>query len=168
MTSPVHHDGFGACIFEVANHTLALRLESVREIVPMAALSRPPSMPSLLEGVLNLRGTSIPVLRVALLLGLPQQPLELHTPLVVVRDEPVALALLVERVTGIVAVSAGVLAPTSKSNSFNGCVEGVLPSAGTTVHLLSLDRLLLEKERRTLAEFQATETRRLRQVQQAS
>jgi purine-binding chemotaxis protein CheW len=159
---------FQVCLCLVAGERVALRLETVSEIVPMAALSRPPSMPSVLEGFLNLGGTAVPVLRLARLLGLPEAPLELHTPLVIVRGGILPLALLVNRVLGIAAVTADGLVPIGHMDSFNGCVDGRLTIANDVVHLLSLERLLLEKEQRTLAECHATETRRLRQLEQVT
>jgi purine-binding chemotaxis protein CheW len=151
------------CLFELDGQTFGVRLESVGEVVPMAALSRPPSMPSVLEGFLNLRGTSVPVLKLAALLGLPERRLELHTPLIIVRHGSLVLALLVNRVTGIVSIPAGGLMPIAPSGSFNGCVDGQLAelsAGGDAIQLLSMDRLLLENERRILAEFQAIETTR--------
>jgi purine-binding chemotaxis protein CheW len=159
---------FLACLFGVAGQTFGLRLESVSEIVPMAALSRPPSMPSVLEGFLNLGGAAIPVLRIAGLLGLPEERPALHTPLMVIRSGTLTLALLVNRVIGIVSIPVDGLVPIPETDSFNGCVDGRLLVTGDVAHLLSLDRLLLEKEQRTLAEFQATETRRLHQLEQVS
>jgi purine-binding chemotaxis protein CheW len=156
---------FRACLFELGDHRFAVRLESVSEIVPMAALSHPPAMPSILEGLLNLRGTSVPVLKIAALIGTPAPRLELHTPLVIVRDGSLALALLVNRVTGIVSVPVGGLTPLAPANSFNGCVEGELSGLfAKPIHLLSMERLLLEKERRILCEFLATEKTRLSQI----
>ena len=152
------------CLFELAGQRFGLRLESVSEIVPMAALSRPPSMPSILEGFLNLRGAALPVLRVAALLGLPPDPRDLHTPLVIVRGGAQRLALLVDRVTGIAALPPDDFLPIAASDSFNGCVDGRLAATEPAVHLLALDRLLLEKEQQILAHFHATETRRLRQI----
>lgn len=159
-------DGLRVCVCELAGHSFGLRLELVREIVPMAALSRPPAMPSLLEGFLNLRGVSIPVVRTSQVLGLPASELELHTPLVIVRTGGMTLALLVERVTGIVAFPANADASIGTKDSFNGCVEALLTNAAGTVHLLSINRLLLEKERQMLAEFNAIETKRLAQLPQ--
>jgi chemotaxis signal transduction protein len=156
--------GVRVCLFELAGHAFGVRLESVSEIVPMAALSHPPSMPRVLAGFLNLRGTSLPVLKLAALLGVPEPRLELHTPLVIVRHGSLLLALLVDRVTGIVSVPAGAHMSIAPSGSFNGCVAGQLSelsATGDAIHLLSIDRLLLENERRILAEFQATETTRL-------
>jgi purine-binding chemotaxis protein CheW len=149
------------CVFRLAGNTFAIRLESVREIVPMAELSRPAMMPTLLEGLLNIGGTPIPVLRVASLLGLPQDSLELYTPLIVIRSQQRLMALLVQSVAGISSVSEARLSPLPASDSFNGCAEGQFMEQDATVCLLSLDRLLLEKEQRTVAEFQDIEARRL-------
>src|ERR1700741_5330936 len=110
-------NGFRVCLFEVGGHSFGLRLDSVSEVVPMAALSRPPSTPAILEGFLNLRGTALPVLRVATLLGLPQDSLDLHTPIVILRAA-LPLALLVNRVTGIAALPADGLLPISEADSF--------------------------------------------------
>jgi chemotaxis signal transduction protein len=41
----IQQDGFRVCLFQLAHESFGLRLESVSEIVPMAALSRPPCMP---------------------------------------------------------------------------------------------------------------------------
>lgn len=164
MTSDLQQEGLRVCLFGLGDESFGIRLDLVREIVPMAALSCPPSMPSMLEGFLNLGGTSVPVVRLAGLMGLSQQRPTLHTPLVIARVGALTMALLVDRVMGIVSVELGGLVPIANTESFNGCVEGQLMAADTAVHLLSLDRLFLAKERQTLLEFQAIETRRLRQM----
>ena len=154
------------CVLEVAGLRFGLRLDSVAEIVPMAALSRPASMPSILEGMLNLRGTSVPVVRLASLLALPPDPLELHTPLVILRRETQPLAFLVRRAVGIAAVPAGGLLPIAGSDTFNACIAGRFTSEdGVVVHVLSLDRLILAKEEKTIAEYRTIETERLRQAE---
>jgi len=167
MTTPPSHDGFRVCLFDLAGQRFGLRLDSVSEVVPMAALSRPPAMPSILEGFLNLRGAAVPVVRTAALLGLPQDPLDLHTTLVIARARELPLALLVDRVAGIISLRPEDLLPIAASDSFNGCVDGRLTMAERTAHVLSLDRLLLEKERQILAQFHAAEDQRLRQLDEA-
>jgi chemotaxis signal transduction protein len=97
---------------------------------------------------------------------LPQDRLRLHTPLVIVRGRNVPMALLVNAVHAIVRVPAADLTPIPATDTFHGCVESVLTANGQAVHLLSLEGLLLEKERQTLGEVQATETRRLGQAHQ--
>jgi purine-binding chemotaxis protein CheW len=167
MTTDSQHGVFRVCVFRLAGHSFAVKLESISEIVPMAALSRPPLLPSILEGFLNVGGTPIPVLRLAELLGLPQDSLELYTPLVILRGK-FPMALLVKSVTGIVSASAALLAPLSAASSFNGCVEGQLNLDGEAIHFISVERLLLEKEQRMVSGFQEIEARRLTQADQAT
>ena len=163
--TPIPTPELRVCVFELAGQRFGLRLESVSEVVPMAALSRPPAMPVLLEGFLNLRGTVVPVLRIARVLGLAPDPLGLHTPLIIVRSAALPLALLVNRVTGIISLRSDEVLPIAESDSFNGCVQGRLTTGGDgAVHLLSLPRLLLTKEQQMLAHFRDVELLRLRQT----
>jgi purine-binding chemotaxis protein CheW len=155
-------DACRVCVFEAAGRTFAVRLDLVREVVAMAALSRPASMPPILEGILNLRGTAVPVVRLAALLDLPQDALDLHTALIVMRGDPDPFALVAHRVSGIAAVAPGAWLPLDESQSFNGCVEGQITVDGRRAHVLSPGRLLLEKESRALAAFQAAERNRLK------
>jgi chemotaxis signal transduction protein len=50
-------------VFHLSGQLAAIRLENVDRIAPMAQLARPPGLPSPLEGILNLAGTAMPVLR---------------------------------------------------------------------------------------------------------
>lgn len=128
----------------------------------MAQLARPPGMPAALEGILNLAGTAVPVLRLDRLLRLPLVTLGLYSMLIILRgisNGPVAL--LVDRVNGIVAVPGGALVRISGEDSFNGCAEWTVAGQEQPVHVLSPERLLLEKERESLSEFQLVAQERL-------
>ena len=98
----------------------------------MATLSRPPVVPSLLAGFLNLAGIAVPVLRLDRLFGLPDLALGRYTPLVLLRQRECPLALLVERVSRIVAVPEEAILPVPANQAFNDCVEGSLPSTITS------------------------------------
>ncbi len=50
--------------FELGEMLCALPLEDIQEIVPIAELSRPPGLPTILEGFLNLGGVAIPVVAI--------------------------------------------------------------------------------------------------------
>jgi purine-binding chemotaxis protein CheW len=152
------------CVFRLGEHSFALRLEFVSEITAMAELSRPPLLPRLLEGFLNIGGMPIPVIRLGEMLGLSSDPLELYTPLILLRNKQQPMALLVKSVTGIFSVPEAAVSPLAPGDSFNGCAESQLTLPDETIVLLSLDRLLLEKEQRAISEFQAIEARRLLQA----
>jgi purine-binding chemotaxis protein CheW len=152
-------------LFRLGGHACALPADAVAEVVPLPLLSRPPGLPDLLEGLLNLGGWAVPVVRLDRLLGLPPLTPGLYTPLLVLR-RPAALALLVEAVQGLVSVPAADVRPGAPGHSCNDCLEGELTLAGRPVALLDPERLLLAKERRCLAALQAAEQERLRRLEE--
>jgi purine-binding chemotaxis protein CheW len=133
-------------------------VEEVQEIVPMAELARPPGLPSLLEGFLNLRGSAVPILRLDRLFQLPLNNPGLYTPLVILRSIHHPTGLMVDRVTGVFSAPEEACLPVRQKHCFNDCVEAefVLEPDGGPIHVLSPERLLLHEERCRLAELQAT------------
>ena len=142
-------------VFYVGGQLAAVPLESVERIAPMAQLARPPGLPSPLEGILDLGGEAVPVLRLDRLLGLAVHEPGLYSMLIVLKGlADGGLALLVERASEVRSVSFGELLPVDGKDSFNACAEASFLLRGETVSLLSPQRILLEKERQALSEFQ--------------
>jgi purine-binding chemotaxis protein CheW len=149
-------------VFAVGQQLAALPLENVDRIAPMAQLACPPGLPSTLEGILNLAGTAVPVLRLDRLLRLPVQETGLYSMLIVLKGLGTGpLALLVERTTEVRSVSSGELLPLDRAHSFNACAEASFILRGQTVPLLSPGRILLEKETHALSEFRTFAQRRI-------
>jgi purine-binding chemotaxis protein CheW len=154
-----------AVVFRVADQAYALPLHFVREILPMAWLSRPPGLPPVLAGFLNLRGTAVPVVRLAYLLGLVEPPPGLYTPLIHVRCHDTPLLLLVDAVVGIFPFDESEVVPLHQNRCFNNCAVGLMTCGQTTVVLLSEERLLREEERIRLGELAAIEQSRLSKLE---
>jgi len=149
-------------VFHLAGRIAAFPLESVERVAPMAELARPPGLPSPVEGILNLAGSAIPVLRLDRLLQLPEQPPGLYSMLIILKGVSNGrIAMLVDRVSEILSVPESELLPIGKEHSLNACAEATLPARGRLIHLLSPTRILLEKERETLSEFHVMAQRRL-------
>jgi purine-binding chemotaxis protein CheW len=128
----------------------------------MAQLASPPGLPALLEGILNLAGQAVPVLRLDRLLELPAQRPGLFSMLILLKGiSDGRIAILVDRVSEIITVSEGAFVPVANQDSFNGCAEAAVSVRGEIVHVLSPTRILLERERSALSDFQAMAQRRL-------
>jgi purine-binding chemotaxis protein CheW len=119
-------------------------------------------MPSSVEGILNLGGTAVPVLRLDRLLGLPVGDAGLYSMLIILkRSKYSAYALLVERTSEILSFPCNELLPLNEEDSFNACAEASFPLKGRVVPLLSPQRILLEKETQALSEFQTLAQHRI-------
>src|ERR1700722_7613781 len=149
-------------VFSVGKQLAALPLENVQRIAPMAQLARPPGLPSPLEGILNLRGPAVPVLRRARLLRLPVQETGLYSMLIVLKGHvDGAFALLVERTSEVRSVPLGDFLPVDRADSLNACAEASFVLRGECVTLLSPRRLLLEKETQADGELGKLARRRI-------
>lgn len=155
-------------VFHLGGQAYALPLAEIQEVVPMAGLSRPPGLPSVLAGFLNLGGTAVPVIRLSRLFELPEPTLGPYTPLIILRNPDYQVALLVEKVSDILSVPEEAILPVQESHSFNDCADGMITTGGRVVLLLSPERVLLEKEHQCLAEFRDKEQARLSELEEAT
>jgi purine-binding chemotaxis protein CheW len=151
--------------FAVAERQYAVPAACIEQIVPLPEVACPPDAPPLLLGFVDLAGESVPAIRLHRLFQLPETPLGLWTPLIIVRDEGRRLALLVDRVNQVVRLDAEAVLALPAGHGLSDCVQGVWRSAGGPVLLLSPQRLLLQQEQARLVELQERTQRRLRECE---
>src|SRR5216684_9375799 len=138
-------------IFHSSGLNCAFPLDAVQEIVPMAWLSRPPGLPSLLAGFLDLRGTAIPIIRLDRLFDLPEQRAGLYTPLIIPRGPDTPVGVLVSSIRHIVSAAETAFLPLPERHTFHDCASATVEVDGDMVHVLCPERILLENERSLLA-----------------
>lgn len=128
----------------------------------MAELACPPGLPSVLEGMLDLAGTAIPVVRLDRLFRLPAQRVGLYSMLVILRiGNEQKIGVLADRIAGVVTVREDELRPIGEEDCFNGCSGGTVMAGDRILHILSPGRLILTRERETLLEFRMMAQQRL-------
>lgn len=156
-------DASGIVIFRLVGLGFGLPVDDVREVVPLAWLDRPPHLSSMVEGILNLGGQAVPVLRLDRLLGMEDGRYGLDASILIMRPRPGsgALGLLVEHVDGVRESGDLTAMGLPPGQSFNDCLAEVLERDGRAVNLLAWDRILLKQEREALAQFQARTQQRL-------
>lgn len=76
-------------------------------------------------------------------------------------------AFRVDEVLDVIAVSQNDISPVQDNDTFNQCVDGLVNLDERTLHLLSPERLLLERERAVLDDFLATEQNRMTALEAA-
>ncbi|MDF1854078.1 chemotaxis protein CheW [Pseudooceanicola sp.] len=91
--------------FRVAEQEYSLDIMSVREIRGWTRATPMPHAPSYMRGVINLRGTVLPVMDLALRLNLPSQEANARNVIIVVTLNGSLTGLLVDAVSDIVAMA---------------------------------------------------------------
>ena len=146
VAAPVD-EGLPHLVFEVNGGRCVLPLLAVREIVGIHELRRPPSGPPALRGTLSLRGATVPVVDLAAALGGDAAAPRFESCALVV-DAPESLgsviALAVDAVTGVAALTPAQIAPASRLGSLfaRAAVDGMARVDEDFLPVLGLARVL--------------------------
>jgi purine-binding chemotaxis protein CheW len=87
--------------FRLNQQPYALPVEPIVYIIPMVTITPVPKINDLVEGVINVRGETVPVVNMRRHLGLPQTALQLHTPIVLVHVGEHTFGLIVDEVLNV-------------------------------------------------------------------
>lgn len=131
--------------FELAEHRYGLTATAVREIVRAVSIAPLPAAPPIIEGVINVRGTLVPVLDIRKRFGLPSAPVSPGHHLILAKAGERVVALRVDQARELVTVAAADLVPADLTVPGAGMILGLarLPDGVLVVHdierFLSLD-----------------------------
>jgi len=147
--------------FFLMGEEYAVEIQHVREIVECEPLTRIPSMPPIVRGVINLRGGVVPVVDLPVKFGLPETALGAETYMVIVdlewSGEAVRLALLTRALGQVIDLSDDQVKPVP---DFGTRIQAeYLRGIGTIdsrfVLLLDVERLLSPAELLTITTLDA-------------
>jgi purine-binding chemotaxis protein CheW len=101
--------------FGIGAEEYALGILRVREIIQYGAVTRVPRTPGWVRGVINLRGSVVPVLDLAVKFGQPPSPITRSTCIVitevVLEGESVVLGVVADEVSQVVDLPASAVLP---------------------------------------------------------
>jgi purine-binding chemotaxis protein CheW len=111
---------------------------NVREVARCRPLTPVPGAPAALPGIINQRGTILPVVDPRLILGQPQSPPSRASRLVVVGCDDFTMALLVDAVLDLVALPSEAIEPMppARDAARARTLRGLARHAGELVILL--------------------------------
>lgn len=90
--------------FELAGRSLALPAGVLLEVAPTVAVAPLPKAPPIVEGVINVRGSLVPVLDIRQRFGMPPSALTPDQHLIIAQSGPRVVALRVDRALDLVVV----------------------------------------------------------------
>ena len=131
-----------ACIVVLGGRPFAVDVVDTREVVVLDATTPVPGAPSSVVGVMNLRGTVLPVIEARPLLGLAVRPaVGAARALVLADDANQRAAILIERVLGL-AVFENVNPPADGVSPGDLVVGDLVDEAGDRATVLDAAALL--------------------------
>lgn len=123
-------------IFQIEDARYGLALRNVQEVLRAVAITRLPSAPSAIEGVINLRGQLAPVFNLRRRFGLPEKNVEPSEQFIIAWAGDRTVALRVECVLGMAEVDSTDIADVKDVAPQAEYVSGVakLPDGLVLIH----------------------------------
>ncbi|WP_156379892.1 MULTISPECIES: chemotaxis protein CheW [unclassified Rhizobium] len=139
--------------FRLHDQEFCVRTITIREIRGWAPATPIPQAPAEVLGVMNLRGTVIPVINLALKLGMRSTEPTERSAIVVTEVHGMVMGLLVDRVSDILMVPTSLLQPVPDVTSSNATTfsEGIIAQASGMICFLNLERMFNRSEAELMA-----------------
>ncbi len=137
----------GVLLFALGDETYGVRIEDVREIENEYTVTPIPRAPDFVLGVINIRGEIVSVVDLRLMADLGKSQRAgggEHQPVIVVKDQTVCTALMVDSIGDIVDVSADEMEPplATTDRAQADFISGTFYTGGQLVALVNLARVL--------------------------
>lgn len=125
-----------------------VKIASVVQIIGIQEITPIPDAPAYAKGVINLRGSIIPVIDVRIRFGKPEVPYGEHTCIIVTNLEDTYIGFIVDLVDEVTTIEDDQISPPPKV-SRDGCnayLTGIGKVGGKVVMLVDTSRILSENE----------------------
>lgn len=146
--------------FRLNQQTYALPIEPIAQIIEMVTITPILEVEDSVEGVINVRGTAVPVVNLRRKFGLPEAPLQLDTPIILVQVDHRKVGLIVDEVIGVLSLASAQVIRTAdilpERLDKAPLLQGLAHTSDGTVLLLEPERLFLPHQRQALAQAAAT------------
>jgi purine-binding chemotaxis protein CheW len=132
--------------FDVADHRGALFLDDVVEVVRAMTITPLPSSPGVVEGVIDLRGTILPVVNLRPRLGADMRDLAVTDRFIVVRAERRSIALRVDEADEVVLIAKAEIDEAMQDLGDRGMLAGAARLPDGVVLIFDIDAFLTATE----------------------
>jgi len=138
--------------FHLAGEEYAVGILQVKEIIAYGILTTVPQTPPSIRGVINLRGSVVPVVDLALKFGLSASAVTNRTCIVIVEvnldGEPTVMGIVADSVSQVVELSANDIlpAPSFGTQVRMNFLQGMGKAGARFVLILNIDKVLSSTE----------------------
>ncbi len=143
--------------FRLGNLVFAIHLAPILQLIEMVTVIPLPKATDLVEGMINVHGSMVPLIDLRRYLNIYRPYLELHTPIILVSVNQRTMGLIVDEVLGVINFSAEQL---SQADNFlppalqpEPVFGGIIKANGSVSLLLNLDRLFSSDHSDALAQL---------------
>lgn len=127
--------------FRLGESRFCMPIQVVQEIQQVVEFSQSETQQGLAVGMMNLRGSVIPVFYLREFLGLPPRPYDIDTPMIICKVAEGFVSMIVDEVDDVVVVPEGSLSPVPALHPLADVMLGVCRLGEDLVVLLDVEAL---------------------------
>lgn len=146
--------------FFLGEEQYGIAIDRIKEIIALMKVTYVPKTPSYMRGVINLRGSIIPVVDTRLRFGMEPEEESMHTAIIIVEVDKVNVGFIVDRVEEVASIDAANLgvAPKFGNSVDTDFISGVAQIEENVVMILDVLKLFEADELVSLEQLQQTHT----------
>jgi purine-binding chemotaxis protein CheW len=136
-------------LFRLGDEEYGVPIDRVQSIEELQKIVAVPDMPHYVRGVINLRGTVIPVVDLRLRFGMPAREYDDRTCIIIIEAQSRVVGFIVDTVSEVHQIPAKNIQPAPEFKSESGheqFVTGLGTVEGEVKILLEIDRLMRPEE----------------------
>ncbi len=130
--------------FKLSKEEYGVSILHVQEIKRLTDITRVPYTPDFIKGVMNLRGSVLPVIDLKKRLGLVEEPYSEDTRIIIVKVDDISIGMIVDAVTEVLAIGPDhIEAPEAVvDGTENNFISGVGNLDNRLVIMLNLNEIV--------------------------
>jgi len=134
--------------FALGQEEYGVEILKIQEIKGYSAITPLPNAPPYVKGVLNLRGTIVPIVDLRKKFGMPEETYTKFTVIVVVQVKGQVMGFIVDAVSDVLTVTGADIQPTPELHSEvdTTFINGLANASEKLVILLDIDKVLTAGE----------------------
>jgi purine-binding chemotaxis protein CheW len=133
-------------IFSVSGEKFGVSISKVSIVERVRNITRVPSAPKYIKGLINLRGEIIPVMSLRLKLGLPEVDFDDKTRIIFFKTKELSIGVIVDSVDKVVSINLDEIesANTVYDREISNYAEGIAKIEGSLITLINFEELIAE------------------------
>jgi len=140
--------------FLINNETYAIEVLRVKEIVGMTSITPVPNSERYLKGVMNLRGTVVPVIDLRIKFSIPEKDYDSFTVILIIEMQSYIVGVIVDSVSDVIPAPDQMQdAPNFHVSIDRDVIKGVFNKDNNLIIILNADIMLTIKDLEILAEL---------------
>jgi purine-binding chemotaxis protein CheW len=153
--------------YKLGDEVFALDISKVREVLDFTTVTKVPRTPEFMRGVINLRGSVVPVVDLRLKFGMTKTEKTVNTCVIIVEvnvdGETTILGALADSVQEVLDLDAGQIEPAPKIGStvYHDFIRGMGKHNDQFIMILDIDKVFSADE---LSEVRGSEFNAVREV----